>query len=258
MPGIGIRLGIGTLGTGGGVTPSLKERVIALFAGGYGGGLYKVGEPGTLWQDTAGTVPVTGDGQSVARRDDLSGNGNHQVQATSGNRPTYNAGALDLDGTGDALFAAAAYNVAPPWTIITVGSYVSGAGGANSPWSGVYKGSADYARCGLRQNIGWALTITRGGAVGVAAQAANTTAGALAPVTKGAVVGLFAAGVSNIAVYGVASASAANSWTGAESDTGAGPQLSDAGYARTNWGDLIINRILTADEIDLAVSYLMS
>lgn len=49
----------------------------------------------SLWQDTAGTTPVTATGQAVARIDDLSGNGNHFIQPTSGNRPVY-----QVDGSG--------------------------------------------------------------------------------------------------------------------------------------------------------------
>jgi hypothetical protein len=47
----------------------------------------------TLFQDTAGTVPVTADGQTVALMKDKSGHGNHLSQATAGNRPTYHTAA---------------------------------------------------------------------------------------------------------------------------------------------------------------------
>lgn len=42
----------------------------------------------TLWQDTAGTTPVTAAGQNVRRIDDKSGNGNHAI-VTSGTAMTY-------------------------------------------------------------------------------------------------------------------------------------------------------------------------
>jgi hypothetical protein len=60
--------------------------------------LFSANEPGilldpsdltTLFQDTAGTTPVTTPGQSVARVNDKSGRGNHATQATSGSRPLY-------------------------------------------------------------------------------------------------------------------------------------------------------------------------
>lgn len=43
----------------------------------------------TLFQDTAGTTPVTTAGQTVARINDKSGRGNHATQATAASRPTY-------------------------------------------------------------------------------------------------------------------------------------------------------------------------
>lgn len=43
----------------------------------------------TLFQDTAGTTPVTTPGQSVALALDKSGRGNHATQATAGARPRY-------------------------------------------------------------------------------------------------------------------------------------------------------------------------
>lgn len=61
------------------------------------GAWYDAGDLATLWQDTAGTTPVTTAGQSVARMDDKSGLGNNATQATSGSRPTYQ---VDGDGFG--------------------------------------------------------------------------------------------------------------------------------------------------------------
>lgn len=60
--------------------------------------LFRSGEPGvwldpnditTLFQDTAGTDPVTAPGQTVARINDKSGNGNNATQATAASRPAY-------------------------------------------------------------------------------------------------------------------------------------------------------------------------
>jgi hypothetical protein len=49
----------------------------------------------TLFQDSAGTTPVTEAGQPVGRVLDKSGRGNHATQSTSASRPTYL-----IDGTG--------------------------------------------------------------------------------------------------------------------------------------------------------------
>lgn len=59
----------------------------------------------TMWQDTAGTVPVTADGDLVARIDDKSGNGRNFTQSTSGARPVYKTSGglhwLEFAGSGD-------------------------------------------------------------------------------------------------------------------------------------------------------------
>jgi hypothetical protein len=61
----------------------------SLFAGGQDGGWYDASDLSTLWQDAAGTTPVTTDGDPVGRIDDKSGNGNHLTQTTSSARPVF-------------------------------------------------------------------------------------------------------------------------------------------------------------------------
>jgi hypothetical protein len=79
--------------------------------------LFATSEPGvwldpsdltTMFQDTAGTIPVTAPGQSVARINDKSGRGNNATQATAASRPTYQVdgngrGYLSFDGVDDFL-----------------------------------------------------------------------------------------------------------------------------------------------------------
>lgn len=68
---------------------------------------YDPSDLSTLWQDTAGTVPVTAAGQSVARMDDKSGLGNHALQAVTSARPTLQTDGslywLEFDGVDDFL-----------------------------------------------------------------------------------------------------------------------------------------------------------
>lgn len=76
-----------------------------LFAGGKQGVWYDPSDKSTLFQDVAGTVPVTKDGDPVALMRDKSGNGNHAVQTVSTARPIYKTDGilhwLQLDGVDD-------------------------------------------------------------------------------------------------------------------------------------------------------------
>jgi hypothetical protein len=61
----------------------------ALFALAEPGVWYDPSDLTTLFQDTAGTTPVTAPGQTVARVNDKSGRGNHATQSILASRPTY-------------------------------------------------------------------------------------------------------------------------------------------------------------------------
>jgi hypothetical protein len=94
--------------------PFIQPRAVSfpasLMAGALGG--IWVLDQGRVWADTAGTTPIT-DGVAIARVDDISGNGNHLLQATAAARPTWNAnGGLPyalFDGTDDRLTVAIAF-----------------------------------------------------------------------------------------------------------------------------------------------------
>lgn len=79
---------------------------VSLFSGGVDGALFDASDLSTLFQDTAGTVPVTAAGQSVALWKDKSGNGHHASQATAANRPTL---AVDLLGNYALAFTGTQY-----------------------------------------------------------------------------------------------------------------------------------------------------
>ncbi len=68
-----------------------------------------------LWQDAAGTIPVTADGDPVGRVDDLSGNGNHAIQPVNAYRPAYRTDGvlhwIDPDGVDDYLTAGDVLNM---------------------------------------------------------------------------------------------------------------------------------------------------
>ena len=60
-----------------------------LFTGSETGVFYDVSDLSTLFQDSAGTTPVTVAGQPVGLMLEKSGNGNHAVQAIAAARPIY-------------------------------------------------------------------------------------------------------------------------------------------------------------------------
>lgn len=68
---------------------------------------YDPSDQATLFQDSAGTTPVTATGQPVGKMLDKSGNGNHLTQATAASRPTYTLSGeiawLAFDGVDDYL-----------------------------------------------------------------------------------------------------------------------------------------------------------
>ena len=83
----GLPLGLGSV-IGFGRAPQFSP--LSLFAGGIQGTWYDPSDLSTLFQDSAGTTPVTGVEQVVGRMLDKSGNGNHAT-ATGAARPTLRA-----------------------------------------------------------------------------------------------------------------------------------------------------------------------
>jgi hypothetical protein len=87
---------------GGLIQPSLY------FANAEKGAWFDANDITTLFQDAAGTTPVTAEGQPVGRWLDKSGNGNHATQPNTNLRPTYQRDAegnynVTFDGVNDFL-----------------------------------------------------------------------------------------------------------------------------------------------------------
>lgn len=84
---------------------NFKSSITDLFTGSQKGFAYDFSDISTMFQDTAGTTPVTAVDQLVARVNDLSGNGNHLIQSSSGSRPLLKKDSkgyyLLFDGTND-------------------------------------------------------------------------------------------------------------------------------------------------------------
>jgi len=78
---------------------------VDLFANSEQGAYYSPGDLSTLFQDAAGTTPVTADGDPVGLAVDKSGNEVNAAQSISASRPVYNVdpSRLSLDKVDDAL-----------------------------------------------------------------------------------------------------------------------------------------------------------
>lgn len=78
---------------------------VTLFANDEQGAWYDPSDLSSMFQDAAGTIPVTADGDPVGLRLDKSGNGNHGSQTTAAARPLYRTdGTLhwfEYDGVDD-------------------------------------------------------------------------------------------------------------------------------------------------------------
>ena len=92
-------------GVMGGRRSSFSPRT--LFAKGQQGAWYDPSDLSTLFQDAAGTIPVTATGQPVGLMRDKSGRGNHASQATAASRPIFrDVGGLrylECDGVDDGM-----------------------------------------------------------------------------------------------------------------------------------------------------------
>lgn len=93
----------------GGKKPSFNLEILKLFANGEQGFFYDPNDLSTMYQDAAGTVPVTVVGQPVGLMLDKSGRNNHAFQTVSASRPilqrnaTTGAYYLAFDGVDDFL-----------------------------------------------------------------------------------------------------------------------------------------------------------
>lgn len=87
----------------------------ALFANGKSGAWFDPSDLSTLFQDSAGTMPITAPGQPVGRMLDKSGNGHHAVQSSSTARPVYRSANgqhwLEYDGVDDLMVLDKALNM---------------------------------------------------------------------------------------------------------------------------------------------------
>ena len=106
----------------------------SLFAGGTDGAWFDPSDLSTLFQDSAGTTPVTASGQPVGKMLDKSGNGNHATQAIAAARPIYTEGSglawLAFDGVDDAMeIQNAAFSFTGDQSVWVAAKHDTGTGG---------------------------------------------------------------------------------------------------------------------------------
>jgi hypothetical protein len=93
----------------GGASKTFNQLIKSLFANSEQGFAYDPNDLSTMYQDAAGTIPVTAVGQPVGRILDKSGRNNHAYQTTSASRPILRQNAvtganyLEFDGSDDFL-----------------------------------------------------------------------------------------------------------------------------------------------------------
>ena len=105
----------------------------SLFSSGEQGLIYDPSDFSTLFQDSAGTTPVTAVGQPVGKILDKSGNGNHASQLTSASRPVLRQDGsgyyyLELDGVDDSLSTASVAFTGTNNVVIFTGERPTGGG----------------------------------------------------------------------------------------------------------------------------------
>ena len=92
--------------SGGASSPSLTAQVQALY-GKYSaaGGMWDFTDMATLFQDSAGTTPVTASGQAAGYVADLSGHGIELASPATSRRPQFTTGdGIAFDGVDDSLW----------------------------------------------------------------------------------------------------------------------------------------------------------
>lgn len=154
----------------------------SLFASGEQGAWYDPSDLSTMFQDTAGTTPVTTPGQAVARINDKSGRGNHLTQATVAARPLYQSGGglhwLQFDGVDDGLVSSSVNMTATDKATVFSGVLVSGTGNQGLAYFGNgLAGSFDLLfMAGAAPRLRGRLTGTGTSAVSIAGNTAATNA----------------------------------------------------------------------------------
>jgi len=153
------------------VSPVVSSTVLStlLGAGDEAGVWYDPSDLDTLFQDAAGTTPVTTAGQPVGLIMDKSGNGNHATQPTAAKRPTYQTDGtlhwLAFDGVDDALeIPNSAFNFTGDQAVFVAANHNTGTGGSIYLMGGNDKGYL-FVTSGATQKMRFIPVNTTSGAI---------------------------------------------------------------------------------------------
>jgi hypothetical protein len=111
-----------------------------LFSGGEKGFWYDATDVANLHQTTDTSTPVSANNDPIGRIADLSGNGNHLVQATGAARPAWNSGGF-IDGEGTSSWMQVAAVVLTTGPVMTVIGKISSNDGGSAAYVHLGDGS---------------------------------------------------------------------------------------------------------------------
>jgi hypothetical protein len=233
----------------------------SLFDAGQQGGYFDVSVASSVWQDTAATTPAT-TGTTVARLDDLSGNGRNLLQSTSGSRPTLTISGdlayLETDGAGDFMASAANMTLGP--TPIYIGLALKRSNDTNAAMFGAMVNSTDFAR--VANFTGRLGTQTRIASLAIAQENALTGVASVNTTNRFVVLCRVSTGQSGIRLNGASEITAVNSWTGSENvascglGLGASSLTTSSNLAFQFYAGLVIEKSLSAGEIASLTTWL--
>lgn len=210
----------------------------------------------SVFTDTGGTTPAVAN-DAVARISDLSGNGLHMTQSTSGARPTLKtSGALaylETDGAGNFMTSAASMSLGPVPLYIWL-AFEQAEASAGKTMFGALVNTTNFARI-LSLTTSRITAATRASLLGFAQESVTSNVSDVPINTKTVAIFRISAGQSGLLINNNAEITAANSWTGLSSVANCGVGLSTNDLATTSnmamkfYAGGLIEKALSAGEV---------
>ncbi|RLA07792.1 MAG: hypothetical protein DRQ54_04995 [Gammaproteobacteria bacterium] len=245
------------------ISPPIEIDPLDLFTSGENGGYYDISDISTLWLDTAGTLPVTTDGQEVARIDDKSGNGNHMLNGANGTNTTpmlYKTNGsehwLECSDTQSStsmryLAVVGAMNMEIPSVVGQSVEFNSTGGSTTFRGAGIYgnPASTNYLIPAFRGDLARSTIYTRGADVGVASTTTNGITNDLTMDAPHALVGQWSNLQHELRIDGSVSPSGVTPWSTEINNEGR-PGIASFGPIGTRlYAMVIVDRALEEGEL---------